>query len=119
MGSKHLERLGGLAAGLGVTNQHMLSAGVRNVEPGALQMNVADFGVPQMHDARAVSDICARPKFAETFAFDQELVDQSAQSALMPASIASSSRRNPGTRRRAPATSPTSSGRIRSRRARR
>ena len=83
MGSKHLERLGGLAAGLGVINQHMLSARVRNVEPGAVKMNVADLGVPHVHDAPAVSDICPRPKFAETFAFDQELVDQSARPGII------------------------------------
>ncbi len=58
----------------------MLSAGVRNVEPDAVKMKVADLGVPHVHDARAVSHICARPKFAEAFAFDRELVDQSAQS---------------------------------------
>ena len=48
----------------------MLSAGVRNVEPDAVKMKVADLGVPHVHDAHAVSHICARPKFAEAFAFD-------------------------------------------------
>ena len=46
-------------------------------------MKVADLGVPHVHDARAVSHICARPKFPETFAFDQELVDQSAQPGIV------------------------------------
>jgi hypothetical protein len=64
-GPEFLERLGGLAAGLGVKNQQMLPTGMGHIEAASVQIKLADLGVTHVDDAGAVADIRARPQLAE------------------------------------------------------
>ena len=43
----------------------MLAAGVRNVEPVGVQVDVADIGVPYVDDPGAVSDVRTSPPRSE------------------------------------------------------
>jgi hypothetical protein len=46
-------------------------------------MNVSDLGVSHVNDAPAVSDACARPKFAEAVAADRQVLDQGAHPGIV------------------------------------
>ena len=64
-GPEFLERVGGLAAGLSVKNQQMLSTGMGHIEAVSVEIKLANLGVAHVDDAGAVADIRARPQLAE------------------------------------------------------
>src|ERR1700761_8526931 len=78
-GPEFLERLGGLAAGLGVKNQQMLPAGMGHIEAASVEVELANLRVTHVDDAGAVADIRARPQLAEALAGSRQLVDQRPQ----------------------------------------
>ena len=61
-GPEFLERVGGLAAGLSVKNQQMLSTGMGHIEAVSVEKKLANLGVTHVDDAGAVADIRARPQ---------------------------------------------------------
>ena len=61
---------------LGAIGQHVLPTGVRDVEPKALQVQLADLRMTDVQDADPVTDVGPGPELAETRTRGGQLVDE-------------------------------------------